>query len=105
MSRLWVLGAYEAVRTLSQRVRSNPKLVTKRLAERVHRTKKQFERVRIPLAKLEPARAHAATDYSEALPMLHQLGISWKVADRVLVPRQRVSERLLKLLQAISKSD
>src|SRR5450631_1710437 len=32
MSRLWVLGGYEVVRTLSQRVRINPGLMTKRLA-------------------------------------------------------------------------
>ena len=106
MSRLWVFGAYEAVRTLSQRVRKNPRLVTKRLAARVSRMKKQFERVRIPLAKLEPASAHASTDFGEAVPALdRQVGVSWKVAKRVVVPRQRLSERFLNLLQAISKSD
>jgi len=106
MSRLWVFGAYEAVRTLSQRVRKNPRLVTTRLAARVSRTKKHFERVRVPLAKLEPANAHTATDFGEAVPALdRQLRVSWKVAKRVVVPRQKLSEDLLKLLKAISKTD
>jgi hypothetical protein len=104
LSRLWVLGAYEVVRTMSERVRAKPSLLSKRLAERTHRTKRYLERVRIPLAKLEPATRHAATDFAEALPAMHSsLGISWKVANRVFVPRRRMADRLLKLLQALKK--
>lgn len=104
LSCLWVLGAYEVIRTLDQRVGERPGVLTRRLAQRVKRTKKAFERVRIPLAKLEPARAHSATDFRLARPAMHrQLGISWRVAERMFVPRRRLSDRLLSLLTAIDE--
>ena len=103
LSRLWLLGAYEVIRTLSQRVKANPRALPKRLGERVHRVKREFARVRMPLAKLEPAKSHAKTDFADAVPAMNrQLGISWKVAKRVIVPRHKMSERLLKLLLSAS---
>lgn len=48
LSRLWVLGAYKVIRTLDQRARSRPTILTRRLAARVKTTKKAFERLRIP---------------------------------------------------------
>ena len=102
LSILWVFGGYEVVRTISQRVRTNPRLLSKRLARRVDTTKRHFERVRVVLAKFEPSARHRSTDFSVARPALdHGLGISWKVANRVIIPRRRLSDRLLKLLDAL----
>jgi hypothetical protein len=102
LSHLWVLGAYEATRTLDQRVRNNASLLTRQLARQLTRVKREFERVRIPLAKFEPSRKHEQTDFSLARPAMHrELGISWRVAKRVFVPRHRLSERLMALLGAI----
>src|SRR5690349_3358471 len=67
VSRLWVLGAYEVVCALDQRVHGSPPLLTKRQRERVRGTKRAFARVRMPLAKLEPASAHGS-DYASAQP-------------------------------------
>lgn len=104
LSRLWVFGAYEVIRTLDQRVGRKPGILTKRLAQRVKTTKKAFERVRIPLAKLEPAKAHSATDFASARPAMHrELGITWRVAQGVFVPRRRLSDRLLALLAEIDE--
>lgn len=104
LSQLWVLGAYEATRTIDERVRKTPKILTKRLDHRVLTTKKAFARVRMPLAKLQPAGAHRRTDFSVARPAMHrELGISWKVAKRIFVPRRLLSDKLLALLGAIQQ--
>lgn len=104
MSQLWVLGAYEIVRTLSQRAKEKPKAITKRLASRIHSAKRAFERLRIPLAKLEPANRHKKTDFPIARPALHkEQGISWRVAQRAFVPRRKLSDSLYTLLSAIQE--
>lgn len=104
LSHLWVLGAYEATRTIDERVRKAPKVLTKRLGQRILTTKKAFARIRMPLAKFEPAAAHRRTDFSIACPAMHrELGISWKVAKRIFVPRRHLSDKLLALLGAIQQ--
>jgi hypothetical protein len=104
LSQLWVLGAYEATRTIDDRVRKAPKILTKRLNQRILSIKKAFARVRMPLAKFEPASAHRRTDFSVAIPAMHlEMGISWKVARRILVPRRNLSDKLLALLGAIQR--
>jgi len=103
LSHLWVLGVYEIVRTLSDRVRKNAHILPLRLRQRITRTKRLFARLRIPLAKLEPADAFP-TDYPLARPSMHRvLGIAWKVADRSFIPRRRLSDRLLSLMAAIQR--
>jgi hypothetical protein len=88
LSQLWLLRAYEAMRTLAERLGKSPKIGSKRLRSRVATIKRQLARVRMPLAKLAPASAHKATDYAQAVPALHrELGISWKVAKHMIVPR------------------
>lgn len=104
LSQLWVLGAYEVTRTLDERFRNRPKVLTKRLGQQILTTKKAFARVRIPLAKFEPAGAHRSTDFAVAFPAMHRdLGISWKVANRLFVPRRQLSDKLLCLLSAIQE--
>ena len=103
MSILWVLGCYEAVRTLSQRVRTNPRLLSRQHSQRLDTTRRRFERVRVLLAKFEPSRRHRSTDFSTAQFTLNRRsGISWRVAKRVVIPRQRLSDQLLKLLETLS---
>jgi uncharacterized protein YneF (UPF0154 family) len=100
LSQLWLLGAYEATRTLAERLGKAPKIGSKRLRTRVTTMKRKLARVRMPLAKLAPGSAHKATDFSQAVPALHQeLGISWKVAKHMIVPRQKLSTALLKVLK------
>jgi len=104
LSQLWILGAYEVIRTLDQRVSKSQNELPKRLATRVKSTKKSFERLRVPLAKFEPARAHKETDFSLACPAMHkELGISWKIAERTFIPRRRLSDQLLTLFSNIDQ--
>ena len=104
LSRLWVLGAYEVIRTVAQRVRDKPGVLSGNLATRVKSTKKDFERLRIPLAKFEPAQAHTETDFASPRPGLHKdHGISWLVAKGVFISRRQLSDLLLALLEDIDE--
>lgn len=93
-AHLWVLGAYELVRMLSQRVREDPSLTTDKAIETIHDTKRLFERVRIPLAKLEPSRRNTLTDFPAAYAGVGVDGLAWKVADGVIISQRQLSDSL-----------
>ncbi|TXH01481.1 MAG: hypothetical protein E6P95_01750 [Candidatus Moraniibacteriota bacterium] len=99
---LWILGAYEAIRTLSQladrEVLVNPTQANKEVAENIRKVKHFFERVRIPLAKMEPSKKYEATDFPTAYPILDtKRGIAWHISASVVVSRQELSDEFLKL--------
>lgn len=104
-SYLWVLGAYELVRVLHQRQRDNIPFFRERLPD-ARPLKKRFERLRIPLAKLEPARKHKATDFSVAFPVMdtERPSIGWVVAPGVRITRRELSDELLAFLEQASLS-
>lgn len=97
-AHLWLLGAYELVRMLSQRLRENPEFASDESIAKVNETKRALERVRIPLAKLEPAGRHKATDYEVAHPGIGELGIGWQVADGVVIYQEELSDLLYEML-------
>jgi hypothetical protein len=57
LSYLWVLGAYELVRAIDEKCRNDPSLVSEAQAAHIKQTKVEFERVRIPLAKISASAA------------------------------------------------
>ena len=57
-SYLWVLGTYEIARTVAQHSESNPILFSKSDKTKVVELKHHFARLRVPLAKFEPANKH-----------------------------------------------
>jgi hypothetical protein len=96
LSQLWVLGAYELVRALDEKRRSNVLSLSLDLEHKLIALKRQFERLRIPLAKLEPADRWKKTDFDVAMPALHETsGISWAVAPGVFIPRRELADELL----------
>ncbi len=98
ISYLWVLGAYELVRTLDQRCQANPNLFGSDLTDRVRATKQQINRRRIPLAKMEPAGKHP-TDNPIAYPAITpNHGISWQVAADTFITRRELSDAFLQLM-------
>lgn len=106
ISYLWILGAYEVIRSIDERVDKNrggnPNILGEILNNKVKEVKKKFERIRIPLAKFEPARAHEETDFDFAYPHIHKsLGISWQVSDNIIIPRKELSDDLLNILLTI----
>jgi len=100
-AHLWVLGIYEHVRMLSQRLEEDRSLATDDAIAVVLETKKLLERVRIPLAKLEPARRHKETDYWVALPGVGERGLGWKINDDLIVYQEELSDAVLQMLSAL----
>jgi hypothetical protein len=99
LSYFWVLGAYELVRVLNQRVRERDPFCTKHFP-RVKTLKLRFERIRIPLAKLEPSRRNKATDFRIAVPVFNSESKStdWIVAQNVAISRRELADELLDFL-------
>jgi hypothetical protein len=96
-AHLWVLGAYEIVRAISQR---KPVGFDKELFSELRDLKRLFTRMRIPLAKFEAASTFKGTDYSIAEliidPEHYRLG--WRTSESHVIARQELSDRLLKCL-------
>lgn len=106
LSYLWVLGGYELIRTISQRCHTDVSLLGEALAQRVTELKHDFERLRIPLAKMEPANRHRETDFPIAYPAFHrEMGISWRVSEDMHISRQELANRLLALFEDIYNTD
>ena len=100
LSYLWVLGAYEVTRTIEDRARNGSYTLSQELADRLRSAKARFTRLRIPLAKMVPAKKHAATDSLIAYPGQHPtMGVTWHIAEGVFVTRRELSDMLLELLE------
>jgi len=99
-SYLWVLGAYEVVRTLTQRMSENQCNDPPQVFESFRQVKAKFARVRVPLAKFEPASIHKKTDSHIAFPWFaFDLGIAWQASEGVVVSRRELSDALLSGLE------
>ncbi|HIF9218059.1 TPA: hypothetical protein ACX6QF_003603 [Photobacterium damselae] len=102
-SYLWVLGAYEIVRSLDQRAREDERFYPE-YKDNLQRLKHSFERIRIPLAKFEAARRHRDTDSHIAYPGFnYATGVSWRVAENTWVDRRVLSDEMLVLLEQIKQ--
>jgi hypothetical protein len=89
LSHLWVLGAYELVRSICQRITENRAAVPEEVARSFGELKNEFSHLRVPLAKMEPARAHRDTDFTFPFPALSPTrGIAWRIAHDVFISRQ-----------------
>jgi len=94
LSRLWVLCGYEIVRTLDQK--------TGRRHEEIQETKALVERIRVLLAKLEPARKHRKTDLEFAMPIHHHKdGVGWLTNQPYFVTRRALADKLLQIGKAV----
>ena len=96
LARLWVLGGYEIVRALDQKTSyKNPQ---------VAQTKLLFERIRMPLAKLEAARKYEHVDSRIAMPIIHNTeGVGWLTNDTYFVTRRALADNLLSLGKGVTK--
>jgi hypothetical protein len=101
-SYLWVLAAYELARSVDQRCREEPALFSVEFSRAIKSTKLAFERIRIPLAKFEPARRHHGTDRAIAWPAVHNdLGVGWRVSNDIYVSRRQLADNLLSTLEIL----
>ena len=102
LSYLWVLGAYEISRIIHKRCMDNKSLFPQDILDKAESTKHYFERVRIPLAKLEKARRFKHTDNRIAFPRNSRKGLGWEVSKKTFITRKELSNSLLKLLETMS---
>ena len=100
-SYLWVLGAYEFLRTLCDRVRSDAEEKTPEEVRNILLdTKRRFARVRMPLAKMEPASKYSNEDGPIAYPgMKRGAGVAWQLNPNAIVTRRELSDALLEALE------
>lgn len=93
-STVWVLVAYEVVRTLHARLgtAAPPSLIA---------TKETLGRVRVPLVKLEPAKRFRKTDLNWPDTLIHpQLGAAWQPTPGTVISRDDLSRLVRTTLQA-----
>ena len=104
ISYLWLLGAYEIIRTVDQRLRENPSLAKEGFRKRANELKKRYARLRMPLAKLEPSNKYRYEDGPIALPaMNNELGISWQIAESTYINRRELSDEFLLFLEDFTR--
>jgi len=99
-SYLWVLGAYELVRTLSQKMNAGVDSVPGNVREAFHGLKKRFARIRMPLAKMEAVSGFSEEDSHIAYPGIHQnRGVAWQLNPTTIISRRQLSDEMLGALE------
>lgn len=100
-SYMWILGAYEVIRTLNENKRPGYNTYGN-FQQRAMNLKHKFERIRIPLAKFEPSRKHKATDSSVAYPTFSlDKGVAWQISSTTYITRRELSDEMLDLFKDI----
>lgn len=103
-SYLWILGMYELVRTLHHISREGHELLDEQATDILSQLNDTYRRVRVPLAKLEPARGYKETDWPEILPIFEPgEGIGWQLSDKNFVTRQSLSDKALRDLSDVGE--
>jgi hypothetical protein len=99
LSYLWVLGAYEVIRSIDQRFFAADRKALDTYEIRV--AKHRFSRLRIPLAKYE-AEGRSPGDSPIAYPVLNlQHGAAWQIAEDAVISREELGEVFLAMLERI----
>lgn len=100
-SYLWVLGAYEIIRTISQYVDSDQDEDLKAYKDEIRVLKHKFERLRVPLAKFEAARK-TPDGYTYAYPVIDTaLGTCWRISSNEVISRRELSDEFLQLMEKL----
>jgi hypothetical protein len=103
-SFLWILAAYEFVRTLDEICRADCTIYGDALSQDVNKFKHHIERLRIPLAKLKATRRHP-NDYEIAYPgWVPEKGVAWQLDPSTIITRVDLSEELVSLLEKLKSN-
>jgi hypothetical protein len=108
-SFLWVLAAYEFVRTLDQICRADSAIYGDALSKDVNHFKHQIERLRIPLAKLERVRDPKVRKSPKVRQIAYPVwvphkGVAWQLDPSTIIARVDLSEELLSLVEKLKAS-
>jgi hypothetical protein len=101
---LWVLGVYELLRVIDQRIRENPLLVDDKAKIAIKDAKNLFGRVRIPLAKLEASRNNPK-DYDIPELVGSSECIGWKMNDNEVIRYRDLSDSALNAFIEVVRSN
>lgn len=114
-SYLWVLSAYEVIRTLSQKADENEELFGATVNKKIRETKHKLEEVRIPLAKLEPRirvkktkkiAGEVMKETALAFPAMHKKSFGWIVEPSgKFYSRCELADDILDLLKYMCEND
>ena len=111
LSRLWVFGGYELVRTLSGAAYN--KLWSKDELAKINEVRRKFARIRIPLAKYEPEglksrnprKCKYSGDYDIAQNVIiRNQGIGWLINESKWISRGELADELLMLLEGLQQT-
>lgn len=99
-SQLWVIGAYELVRTMSQSARDESSPL-KPFSRKINDLKNKINRLRVPLAKMEASQKNR-DDSPIAMPGYNLAdGVSWQLGEDFWITRKELSDEMLALLELI----
>ena len=98
---LWVLGAYEIVRTISQFSDKAENTALSTHKDEIRALKHKFELVRMPLAKFEASRKNP-DGYTFAWPIVDkQKGTGWLISEGSYITRRELSDEFLELMKKL----
>lgn len=104
-SFLWVLAAYELIRTVDGACLADSAIYGPDLSKEIKDYKHKIERLRIPLAKLEAAGRHKKTDFAMAYPVfINDREVAWLVNATTAISRRQLSDNLLTLAEKLRAS-
>jgi hypothetical protein len=102
LSQLWVFGAYELLRTLCETLKAGVPSISADARERTYQLQQKFARIRMPLAKLEPANNSKGLDELPkgvgVLAKAKEKGWFWQLNNTTYVWRRDLGDELLALL-------
>jgi hypothetical protein len=102
LSQLWIFGAYELPRSLDQKLKKGIPNISADACKNAHDLKLRFARIRMPLAKFEPARSFECIDEvpkgAAVLANARTKGWSWQLNSKTYVWRHDLANELLSLL-------
>jgi hypothetical protein len=105
LSYLWVLGSFENLRTIHERMKDNRDKFPDSVKQRANRVKKEFVKIRSPLAKMKPINPHGEANSPIAYPALGpDQGAAWLIGHQTFISRLDLSNLFLEFLEDLWKS-
>lgn len=103
-SYLWVLGVYELFRMMDQKIRQQPEITDDNASLTINNAKKEFERVRVPLAKLEKA-YRFKNDFSVPKLGADEEQLGWQMNENEIIRYRDLSDLAIGTLNQLRLSN
>lgn len=101
VSRLWVIGAYELVRSIDERIEKINDRIGDETRKKLAETLTNFTKLRIPLAKFQTS---GKKERQIARPIwFPSMGVGWKLENDLIFSRKNLGDSLLELLNLLKR--